>query len=222
MKLTYGATPDGEKAFRTAVFCEEYNGSFTGDITEASTNFKGIYAPATADNHTPGAGVSGANATTAITNFMNGDSDSATSLATIAAGATKYYKVVVRLWIEGEDTTCTSETFANLTDTWSLDLRLDMGNLGGGTTVNGHTPVNEIAMATTAAKIALTTADTVAGTAAYTISGVSYYAITGKTLGSAQLYVTTTSVTTSSRVFTITDGLYPVDVTNQVTITTGT
>ena len=216
LKLTYGKDTDGDKAFRTAVFCEEFSSAFSGDITTAA-NFKGIYAPASADNHTAGAAVSGANATTAITNFMNGGTDAATELATINAGDTKYYKVVVRLWIEGEDTTCTSETFANLTDTWSLDLRLDLGALSG-TTVNGHTPVNELAMATTATKTALATSDAVNTTAAYTISGVSYYEVTGKTLGSAKLYVTSTTITTSSRVFTITDGLYPVDVTNQVTI----
>ena len=82
---------------------------------------------------------------TAITNFKNGGASTATELATITAGATKYYKVVVRLWIEGEDTTCTSETFANLTDTWALALQLDLGALSG-TTVNGNTPVTELAM----------------------------------------------------------------------------
>lgn len=220
LKLTYGKDTDGDKAFRTAVFCEELSSAFTGDITLTAANFKGIYAPASADNHTAGAAVSSATGTTAITNFMNGDSDPATELATISAGATKYYKVVVRLWIEGEDTTCTSETFANLTDTWSLDLRLDLGALSG-TTVNGHTPVNELTMATTATKTELSiSTDTAATTATYTISGVSYYAIGTKTLGGAQLYATASgALTANSRVFTITDGLYPVDVTNQVTIT---
>lgn len=149
LDLTYGGTTDGDKAFRAAVFCEEYGSAFSGDITTTVSNFKGIYAPASANNHTPGAGVSGENATTAITNFKNGGTSTATELATISAGATKYYKVVVRLWIEGEDTTCTSETFANLTDKWALDLRLDLGNLGAGTTVNGNTPVKEMTMATT-------------------------------------------------------------------------
>lgn len=218
LKLTYGGTTDTDKAFRAAVFAEEFGSAYTADITEVTTNFKGIYAPASANNHNAGAAVSAADATTAISNFKNGGTSTATELATISAGETKYYKVVVRLWIEGEDTTCTSETFANLTDTWSLDLRLDLGNLGSGSTVNGNTPVIEMATATTASKTALTTSDAVSNTPAYTISNVNYYEITGKTLNSAQLYVTTTSVTASSRVFTITDGLYPVDVTNQVTI----
>lgn len=151
LDLTYDGTTDGNKAFRAAVFANELSSTFAADITETAANFKGIYAPASADNHTSGAGVSGANATTAITNFKNGGTSTATELATITAGATKYYKVVVRLWIEGEDTTCTSETFANLSEKWALALKLDLGSLGSGTTVNGNTPVNALTMETTPA-----------------------------------------------------------------------
>jgi hypothetical protein len=151
LDLTYAGTTDGNKAFRAAVFANELDSAFAADITETASNFKGIYAPTSADNHTTGAGVSGASATTAITNFKNGGTSTATELAEISAGATKYYKVVVRLWIEGEDTTCTSETFANLSEKWALALRLDLGSLGSGTTVNGHEPVTALAMATTPA-----------------------------------------------------------------------
>jgi ribosomal protein S17E len=151
LDLTYDGATDGNKAFRAAVFANELSSTFAADITETSSNFKGIYAPASANNQTPGEGVSGASATTEIANFKNGGSSTATELGTISAGATKYYKVVVRLWIEGEDTTCTSETFAHLTEQWALDMRLDLGSLGGGTTVNGETPVTALAMATTPA-----------------------------------------------------------------------
>ena len=151
LDLTYDGATDGNKAFRAAVFANELSGTFAADITETNTNFKGIYAPASANNQTPGEGVSAANATAEIANFKNGGSSTATELGTISAGATKYYKVVVRLWIEGEDTTCTSETFANLTEKWALDMRLDLGSLGGGTTVNGETPVTALAMAVTPA-----------------------------------------------------------------------
>ncbi len=42
------------------------------------------------------------------------------------------YKVVVRLWLEGEDVTCTSDTFADLTDgSWSLDLGFKLGSDDG-------------------------------------------------------------------------------------------
>ena len=39
----------------------------------------------------------------------------------------KYFKVVVRLWLEGEDISCTSTTFANLTRSWTLDLEFKLG-----------------------------------------------------------------------------------------------
>ncbi len=154
LDLKYAGATDNDKAFRAAVFAQEFNNSFAENITTYSegtnANYKGIYAPASSAYQTAGAGVSGADATTAITNLLdNGDGDTAIPLATITAGNTKYYKVVVRLWIEGEDTTCTSETFANLNQNWALDLRLDLGNLGEGTTVNGQTPVKALTMATT-------------------------------------------------------------------------
>ncbi len=149
LDLTYAGAADDDVAFRAAVFANEYNTSFAADITETATNFKGIYGPTGADNQEAGKGVSGASARTAITNYMNGGSSTATALATIGAGETKYYKVVVRLWIEGEDTTCTSETFANLTEQWALDLQLDLGALGGDGKVNGNTPVTAITKAVT-------------------------------------------------------------------------
>ncbi len=37
-------------------------------------------------------------------------------------GVTKYYRVVVRLWLEGEDSTCTSDTYALLNRAWKLDI----------------------------------------------------------------------------------------------------
>ena len=71
-------------------------------------------------------------------------------------------------------------------------------------------------------KVALTTSQAVAGTAAYTISGTPYYALTGKTLDGKQLYIRETALATTSQVFTISDdGLYTTNVTNQVTITSG-
>jgi len=44
-------------------------------------------------------------------------------IGTIDAGETKYYKVLVRVWLEGEDTTCNTKTYAALQDgQWKLDL----------------------------------------------------------------------------------------------------
>lgn len=45
----------------------------------------------------------------------------------ISAGATEYHKVVVRVWLEGEDTSCNNETYVRLTNEWSLDLKFELG-----------------------------------------------------------------------------------------------
>lgn len=54
--------------------------------------------------------------------------DGSAVLGTITtAGTTKYYKVTVRVWLEGEDTTCKSSTYADLQDgKWSLDLDINL------------------------------------------------------------------------------------------------
>ena len=47
------------------------------------------------------------------------------TVATLASGISAYYKVTVRLWLEGEDTNCTNETYAVLTNNWTLDLAFE-------------------------------------------------------------------------------------------------
>lgn len=41
---------------------------------------------------------------------------------------TQRYKVIVRLWLEGEDVSCTTATFAQLTTDWKLDLEFKLGD----------------------------------------------------------------------------------------------
>ena len=113
LTLTYGSAVDGSKAFRTAVFVE--------DITSANPaggvgTLKSIFAPSGADNQESGKAVSSATATAAVTYNTAGNLDS------VPANSTKQYKVVVRLWIEGEDKACTNSTFAALTSSWALTL----------------------------------------------------------------------------------------------------
>ena len=61
--------------------------------------------------------------------------------ANVASGVTgpKIYKVVVRLWLEGEDVSCTSSTFATLTKSWSLNISFKLG-ADDGATVISNTP----------------------------------------------------------------------------------
>ena len=44
----------------------------------------------------------------------------------LTAGTPAYYKVTVRIWLEGEDPSCKTETYLNLDDSWKLDLQFDL------------------------------------------------------------------------------------------------
>ena len=52
----------------------------------------------------------------------------------IDVGVTSYTRIVVRLWLEGEDVSCTSTTYANLTNNWKLTLEFQLGNATDGAT----------------------------------------------------------------------------------------
>jgi hypothetical protein len=145
LTLEYGNDDDGDvdKAFRAAVFVEEYSGSA---FAAGGTTSNAIYAPSSAayfDNTPKAVGSADNGVTGSLQNVTI--TSSATALATLDAGETQYYKVVVRLWIEGEDTTCTNTTFAALKDTWKLDLRLDLGAASAGK-VNGNDIVTVLTM----------------------------------------------------------------------------
>jgi len=146
LDLNYdGTEAPVENAFRVAVFCEPKSNTSTGDsdyFAAGGTTLKKFYKTDTAAYHTAKSGVSAADTVTAITTFAD-ESGSNNELASVPGDTTAYYNVVVRLWIEGEDTTCTSQTFAELTQKWSLDLRLDLGTPSAGA-VNGNTIVNNL------------------------------------------------------------------------------
>lgn len=123
LTLTYGETyaTDAEraqKAFRVAVFAETLGeGAFTNGVGELKT----ILAPSGAVYQTDGQAVSAEDAVADVTNL-----NAAAILGEVAANSTDYVKVVVRLWLEGEDTTCKNETFANLAGEpgWNLSLKV--------------------------------------------------------------------------------------------------
>jgi len=148
LDLTYGGANDTNLAYRTAVFVEEYGSDQFNNA--GGTTLNAIYKPSTATYYEAGTskavGTSSGGNTAELKEVSNLVS-SATPLATVNSGDTKYYKVVVRLWLEGEDTTCTNKTFARLTSSWALDLRLDLGELtDSNTKVNGNTVVTAINM----------------------------------------------------------------------------
>lgn len=215
--LTQGAVNETAslQAFRTAVFVEDLG---TGSTAPAGTigTLKTILSNES--------GTSGANY------FDNGKAvdsinsldtvlqpNTAANLGTVAAGETKYLKVVVRLWLEGEDENCNNSVFNTLTDRWALNLTINLDNSTGGATI--------LTTTTTTDKVVFTGAS--AADAAATnkvIDGVTYYEITGKTLnndGSTKLYTTTSgAITSSSVIYTISATNHPTDVTNQCTLPT--
>ena len=134
--------------------------------------------------------VSGVAAITSV----NGKIDDATSL-TVAAHSTTYYKIVARLWLEGEDTTCNNTTFANLADggTWALSMAWVLGDSS-----HGVTNITE-----TATAIADLSAATVDSSTTVVINGLTYTKINTVQLDSKDLYVQGTSLTNSSKIYQI-------------------
>lgn len=112
-----------EKAWRTAIFCEPVAKDASGSAAVVD-NQKTILALNGATNFTTGNAVK---ALAETTNYAVRDSvvrqGTAAVLGTLAtAGLTQRYKVIVRLWLEGEDNTCNNETFATLTSAYRLSL----------------------------------------------------------------------------------------------------
>ena len=134
LDLTYtkaASEVDANKAFRVALSVE--------DITTASaagafkTTADGIFAPSDAENFSDANSKNFAVSSTSTVAQLSvtGNKYNNTNLgqlASIAAGATKYYKVIARLYIEGEDTTCTNDTFAALNGEWALTLDLALND----------------------------------------------------------------------------------------------
>jgi len=139
LKLTYGDATDGDKAYRAAVFVSDAQ-DVGGTFKDWTTNIKNstdtdiaaaIYTPASAANFDTGKAVTGADSRGAVTYVS-----AATAIASVPANSVKYYKVVVRLWIEGEDTTCNTSNFKVLTDSWKLDLQMELGQGTGVTNID--------------------------------------------------------------------------------------
>ena len=77
---------------------------------------------------------SSATETAAVVNYKNGTGDGVVLDKITAANATKYYKVLVRVWLEGEDNTCNTRTYAALqTGKWALNCKFELGQ---GTAIN--------------------------------------------------------------------------------------
>ena len=132
--LSYGGLGTGDKAWRVALFAKELtaeqagignsgDGAAVGQLDPAAQTetAKAILALNGADYFTGGA-VATASTKSTITTGSG-------LIDTINAGETGYYKVLVRVWLEGEDTTCNSATYAALeSGQWKLDLDFKLVN----------------------------------------------------------------------------------------------
>ena len=151
---TSGTVGDNvDKAWRAAIFCSNAPAIGTlGDSNAVSGNLKAILALNGATNQTANMAVSATNsAPTALTpiasyNTWADSHDYIAKLGTTSAGTTGYYKVTIRVWLEGEDTTCTSKTYAQLTDAWTLDAEFELGHTGtDATAISGVTEIGSVA-----------------------------------------------------------------------------
>ena len=112
--LYNGSAMGSEKAWRVAVFAQEVSEGGSGSIG----TLKSIVAPASATYFTSGQAYNSATTKAAVSNLSQ-----PANIGTITnKGTTQRYYVVVRLFLEGEDTTCKNDTFAELTEDYSLNL----------------------------------------------------------------------------------------------------
>lgn len=141
LDLIYSGAADASKAYRVALFVEDLGEAGSAPAGGSGT-LKGIYAPTGAANQTPNYAVSAAaTAPTALAANYN----TVGNIATVAANKTNYYKVVLRLYLEGEDTTCKNDTFAALTGDWKLNVEIKLDD-----DVNTNTAVSAIGKYTSA------------------------------------------------------------------------
>jgi hypothetical protein len=134
--LVYGGVGTGDKAWRVALFAKELTSAQAGigntgdglavgqlDPAAQTETAKAILALSGAEYFTGGA-VATPSTKSAITTGSG-------LIDTIGAGETGYYKVLVRVWLEGEDTTCNSATYAALeSGQWKLDLDFELVDAG--------------------------------------------------------------------------------------------
>ena len=138
--LYSGANPQtAVKAFRVAFLVKEFttaavNGTKTRPgLPDAATK---IYTPSGAVNFTAGEAVDSATTTGTVT-YAAGATDS--EIASVAAATTKYFEVTTRLWLEGEDKSCTVDTFKGLTSgnwAFNMDLYMQTDTVGGVYAIN--------------------------------------------------------------------------------------
>ena len=107
-----------DKAWRVAMFAGEVVESSTTISLKTIIGLDGADYFTTTTEGSKKQAVNGSNTFADVSN-LNASAEVATNLN---ANSTKYYKVVVRLWIEGEDKSCKNDTYVTLNNSYSLNL----------------------------------------------------------------------------------------------------
>ena len=113
--MLYKDTALEDKAWRAALFVQETSAKTQPTSTGTLVS---ILSPDGAENHNAN---KAANTISTIGTVLKNGSEAVVD-DTIDVGETKYYKIVLRVWIEGEDKTCTTEVYGKQTDKYKLNL----------------------------------------------------------------------------------------------------
>ena len=161
-------TNTADKAWRVAVFAKELtsgqsqtgNTGDVGQIDPATETAKTILRLNDAANWSEAEeeepSVKAVSGEYALSNVTYG---SDAKLATGMSAGDHYYKVIVRIWLEGEDQSCNSTTYAALTNAWGLDLDFQLTSAaenGTGKTAVTAITKNAWEPTTTATQVAVT------------------------------------------------------------------
>ena len=205
LDITYNGAEANQKAFRVAVFVNDMgaDGS-TAATAPTESSLKTLLGMSGSAYYTTGKAVTSTSTRGDLTTKTG-----AANIGSVAANSTRYFKVVVRLWLEGEDTTCKNETFAALNGNWNFDLKFTFDETTGGVTV--------LNQAVTASKLDLSTAPST-GSVARTVDGINYYEISGHT--GYYTTVASTAVSNASIIYSIDNAGVVLDVTNLCTLPT--
>lgn len=206
LNITYAGTAADQKAFRVAVFVNDMGADgATAATAPTESSLKTLLKMSGSAYYTDGNAVT----STSALGTISAKANTAANIGTVAANSTRYFKVVVRLWLEGEDTTCTNSTFASLTETWDFDLKFQLEETTGGVTLlNQNVTANKLDLS----------AGPSSGAEARVVDGVNYFEIAGNT----GYYITTasTAVDEDSIVYNIDSNGVVLDVTNRCTLPT--
>lgn len=137
LNLLYNGGAVSEKAWRVAVFAQTANANTAVTTAPTTSDRKALLALNGATNFTSGKAVAAASGENKLGDVSY--TSAGCVVDSIAGGATEYNKVTVRLWLEGEDNTCTNATFATLTSAYTLTLGFAIGGSETAVTVIGST-----------------------------------------------------------------------------------